>query len=167
MVDFFTVNVGKYTIHGCYGYRYDQHCLFPRNHVNDCSWKCSTSTNPGPSLKVRDGGWHDQMRSTHWSLEHFRAMQNMHLWTIRSAKRISPYPTIINLLLHFLKFSLQHVWIPSRKTGKQKTSSIKTHTFFVTLFYLWILFGPVIFWNLNHPIIDVTHLGQSWARHTP
>ena len=50
------------------------------------------------------------------SLEHFRAMQNMHLSTIRSAKMISPYPTIMNLLLHFLKFWLQHVWIPSRKT---------------------------------------------------
>ena len=72
----FMVNIGKYTIHGCYGYTYDQHCLFPPNHVNDCSWKCSTSTNLGPLLKVRDGGWHDQCEALTASLEHFRAMQN-------------------------------------------------------------------------------------------
>ena len=99
------------------------------------------------------------------SLEHFRAMQNMHLWTVRSAKMISPYPTIMNLLLHFLKFWLPHAWIPSRETENKHIFNKHT-SLFVTLFHLWILFGPVIFWNLNHPIFDVTHLkrGQSWAR---
>ena len=42
----FMVNEGKYNIHGCYGYRYDQHCLFPRNHVNDCFFLYQPTLDP-------------------------------------------------------------------------------------------------------------------------
>ena len=87
----------------------------------NCSWRCSILTNPGPPLKIRDGGWYDQMQSTHGK---FRDMQRIHLWTIRSAKMMSAYPTIMEFLLHFLKFILGCNVSPSPTIKNRKKNTI-------------------------------------------
>ena len=103
------------------------HCLFPLNHVNDCSWKFSTSTNPGPLLKARDGGWHDQIRSTHWKLRAFlelcKICTSEPLGLLKWYHHHEPSFTLP-------KIWLQHVWIPSRKTENKKKLIFNKHITF-------------------------------------